>query len=66
MGGGAQAKESTQHDDVEALRSLPGRYRSPLVIHLVSATKAKIKICAKWLTHLFSYLSCVHTGNVGP
>ena len=63
--GAPQATESTQQDDVEALRSLPGRSRSPLVVHLMSATRAKIEICPKWLAHLFSLLDRVDTGNVG-
>ena len=64
--GAPQAKESTQENGVEALRSLPEISRSPLVVHLMSATRAKIEICPKWLAHLFSHLSCVATWNVGP
>ena len=63
--GAPQAAESTQQNDVEGLRSLPRRPRSPLMIHIMSATMAKIKICSKWLAHLFSHLSSVDTGNVG-
>ena len=63
--GAPQATESTQQDDAEGPRSHPGRSRSPLVVHLMSATRAKIEICPKWLAHLFSHLSCVATGNVG-
>ena len=63
--GAPQATESTQQNDVEGLRSLPRRPRSPLMIHIMSATMAKIKICSKLLAHLFSHLSSVDTGNVG-
>ena len=63
--GAPQATESTQQDDVEALRSLPGISRSPLVIHIMSTTSSKIRICPKWLAHLFSYLSRAPTWNVG-
>ena len=63
--GAPQATENTQENDVEALRNLPERSRSPLVVHLMSATMAKIEICSKWLAHFVSHLSCVATGNVG-
>ena len=63
--GAPQATESIQENDAEALRSLPEISRSPLVVHLMSATKAKTKICVKLLADLYSYLSCVDTGNVG-
>ena len=63
--GAPQATESTQDNDVEALRSLPEISRSPLVVHLMAATRAKIEICAKWLSHLFSLLDRARTWNVG-
>ena len=44
--GAPQATESTQQDDVEGLRSLPGRSRSPLVIHIMPAnvTRACVRL----------------------